>query len=258
MEIVHQHYLTKSHKIQWLKVYWRNDLAKICSDKLLVRDFVKEKIGSEYLNDLMYVYTNAYEINIESLPNTFVLKATHGSGYNIICRNKNNINWDYELKKLDQWCKTNYYYANREWVYKDIKPKIICEKYLSERNQYNINDYKFYCFNGIPYYCQVIRGRGENETIDFYDMEWNKMPFNGLRELPMSSIDYSKPKDYAKMIELAGILSKGFPFVRVDFYYVDEKIYFGEMTFFPASGMGKFNPDIWDFKLGKLLILPNK
>src|SRR5690554_6609275 len=207
-------------KLQWLKLNWYDPVATKCADKYEVREIIKEKIGEEYLNELIGVYESVDEIDIDKLPDKFVLKGTHGSGFNIICKDKSKMNWDEEFKKMRRWLRTNYYLQNCEWVYKDIKPRIICEKYLSEEgNQSSLIDYKFYCFNGEPTYCQVIRGRGEKETIDFYDTEWNHMPFNGPRELPMSDEKFEKPKKYEKMIKLAKELAGDFPFVRVDFYY---------------------------------------
>lgn len=246
-------------KLQWLKLNWYEPLATKCADKYSVREYVTDKIGDRYLNEIIDIYDSTKDIPFESLPNQFVLKGTHGSGFNIICRNKEDLNEIEAKQEMDRWLKKNYFWQNREWVYKDIKPRIICEKYLSEgRNQNNLIDYKFFCFNGEPIYCQVIRGRGENETIDFYDTEWNHMPFNGLRELPMSNEKFDKPNKYEQMIELAKELAGDFPFVRVDFYYVQDEIIFGELTFFPLSGMGKFTPDEWDYKLGQLLSLPDR
>lgn len=251
--------VTFADKQQWLKLNWYDPIATKCADKYEVREIIKEKIGEEYLNELIAVYESVNEIDIDKLPDKFVLKGTHGSGFNIICNDKSKMNWKEEFKKMRRWLRTNYYLQNREWVYKDIKPRIICEKYLSQGdNSSNLIDYKFFCFNGKPTYCQVIRGRGENETIDFYDSEWNHMPFNGLRNLPMSSKNHEKPKKYDKMIDLAAVLAEDFPFVRVDFYYVEDQIIFGELTFFPLSGMGKFTPDEWNYKIGEMLILPNK
>ncbi|MGF3215083.1 ATP-grasp fold amidoligase family protein [Facklamia sp. P12945] len=246
-------------KQQWLKLYWYDPLAIKCADKYLVRDYVDNKIGKKYLNEIIGVYNSTKEISFENLPNQFVLKGTHGSGFNIICKNKDKLNEKEVKKEMDLWLKKNYFWQNREWVYKDIKPRIICEKYLSEDENHNyLTDFKFFCFNGEPIYCQVIRDRGKNETIDFYDINWNHMPFNGLRELPMSGAKHHKPKKYSKMIELAKNLSGNFPFVRVDFYYIKDEIIFGELTFFPLSGAGKFTPDEWDYKLGELLVLPNR
>lgn len=250
---------TFADKQQWLKLNWYDPLATKCADKYEVREIIKEKIGEEYLNELIGVYESVDEIDIDKLPGKFVLKGTHGSGFNIICKDKSKMNWDEEFKKMRRWLRTNYYLQNREWVYKDQKPRIICEKFLAEDDGVkNLTDYKFFCFNGRPVYCQVIRGRGEVETIDFYDLDWNHMPFNGLRKFPMSNCEFNKPKEYEKMIELATKLAEGFPFVRVDFYYVKEKIIFGELTFFPLSGIGEFTPDEWNYKIGQLIDLPVK
>lgn len=245
-------------KLQWLKLNWYDPLATSCADKYEVRRLVSNKIGKIYLNKVYKVYETVDDIDIGKLPKSFVLKGTHGSGFNIICKDKNEMNWNLEKKRMRRWLKKNYYWQTREWVYKDIKPRIICEQYLSEDNEHgSLTDYKFYCFNGKPTYCQVIRGRGSNETIDFYDVKWNNMGFSGLRPLPNSNLDSKKPDKYEEMIDLAKILSENFPFVRVDFYYVNNNIYFGELTFFPHSGMGKFDPPEWDLKLGKLLNLPS-
>ncbi|MFB4213365.1 ATP-grasp fold amidoligase family protein [Shouchella sp. JSM 1781072] len=243
-------------KLQWLKLNWRDSLGTICSDKYSVRNFVKERIGDHYLNEVYEVYDNVSEINIDNLPESFVLKGTHGSGYNLICKDKSNMDWDKAFKEMRRWLKNNYFWKNREWVYKDIEPKIICEKFLREKDKEALVDYKFYCFNGVVKYCQVIRGRQTEETIDFYDVNWSIMPFTGLRNLPNSNESFQKPSKYNEMIELAQNLAKNFPFVRVDFYYVNERIIFGEMTFFPTSGYGSFYPSEWNKKIGDLLKLP--
>lgn len=246
-------------KIQWLKLNWYDPLAEKCADKYEVRQIVEQRIGAEYLNELIGVFDSVKQIDRSKLPKRFVLKGTHGSGLNIICRDLDGLDWDRAERTMRQWLKKNYFLQSREWVYKDIKSRIICEKYLSESDgNISLSDYKFFCFNGRPAYCQVIRGRGEHETIDFYDLKWNRMNFNGLRALPRSDIDYKKPEKYDQMIALAEKLAGKFPFVRVDLYYIKEKIIFGELTFFPLSGMGVFKPDEWDYKMGELLVLPEK
>ena len=248
-----------SDKLQWLKLNWYDPLATTASDKYGVRKMVADQIGNQYLNDLLGVYESVDEIELDKLPTSFVLKGTHGSGFNLICKDKDKIDWDLEFKKMKRWLKTNYYFEKREWVYKDIKPRIICEKFLSDnKKNMALDDYKFYCFNGMPHYCQVIRGRGQRETIDFFDMQWRHMPFVGMRKLPNSNEEIKKPLKYGEMIQLAKKLSARFPFVRVDFYYVENHIYFGELTFFPTSGMGEFHPKEWNQKIGELLVLPKK
>ncbi|MFW6015259.1 MAG: ATP-grasp fold amidoligase family protein [bacterium] len=246
-----------NEKLQWLKLYNRRSEYSTYSDKYAVRSYIKDNIGKEYLIPLIEVYKSVEEIDWDLLPNSFVLKCTHGSGANIICPDKSNLNIKEAKKKIKKWMKKNWYYFGREWPYMSISPKIICEKYMTENNnQQRLTDYKFYCFNGLPMYCQVIRNRGKNETIDFYDREWNHMTFNGLRNLPQSKNNHGKPKEYEKMIGLAQKLAKDFPFVRVDLYYISGNIYIGELTFFPTSGFGKFYPEEWNKIIGDLLILP--
>lgn len=243
-------------KLQWLKLNWKDPLATQCADKYEVREFVKGQIGDVYLNELYGVYESTEEIDIERLPKSFVLKGTHGSGFNLICKDKDSVDWDGARIMMRRWLRKNYYWHKREWVYKNITPRIICEKYITEDNETSsLTDYKFFCFNGIVKYCQVIRGRGTQETIDFYDDNWNHMPFTGLRPLPNSNQTYRKPEKYEEMIDLAEKLSKPFPFVRVDFYYVNREIIFGELTFFPLSGFGSFYPVDWNRRIGDMLSL---
>jgi len=246
-------------KLQWLKLYWYDSFATKCADKFEVRNIVKQKVGHEVLNELYGVYESVDDINISKLPDSFVMKATHSSGYNFVCKDKNKVNWDSKLKELNKWLKLNYYWHTRELVYKDIKPRIICERYLSEvEGLTSLTDYKIYCFNGKPTYCQVIKDRNSGGTIDFFDTEWNHMEFTGLQKMPNAVEKIEKPVNYDEMLGVAKELSKDFPFVRVDFYNVDSKIYFGELTFFPRSGFGEFFPHEWNKRIGNLLELPNR
>lgn len=249
-----------TEKLQWLKLYWYDPLAEKCADKFEVRKVVEEKVGSHILNEIYGVYDSIEQIDIHKLPQAFVLKATHSSGQNFVCRDKSRIDWAKQSKVLNRWLKTNYYWGSREWVYKDLKPRIICEKLLIESNDYeSLTDYKIYCFNGIPKYCQVIKDREQGDgTIDFFDVNWNNMGFSGLRKAPNSIENINRPEKFEEMIEISKILSREFPFVRVDFYYVNNKIYFGELTFFPNSGLGEFTPSEWDERLGELIELPKQ
>lgn len=250
---------TFNEKIQWLKLNWYDPYAIKCADKYGVRKVIKEKIGSGYLNDLIAVYDKVEDIDLDKLPESFVLKGTHGSGFNIICKNKSNMNWNKEFLKMQRWLRTKYYVKNGEWVYKGIKPRIICEAFIEDETQkYGLTDYKFYCFNGEPTFCQVIKDRNKGGTIDFFDMDWNHMEFRGLQNLPNSSDKIDKPEALQEMIDIAKKLSDPFPFVRVDFYYVNKKVYFGEMTFFPRSGFGTFIPYKWNEIIGNKLKLPKK
>lgn len=247
-----------SEKLQWLKLHWFNLEAQQCADKFLVRDYVEKKVGKKYLNRLISYYDNVDDIDLSILPQCFVLKATHasGNGFISICKDKSTYDWKLQKIKLKRALKVNYYWKRREWVYKDIKPRIICEEFLVDEEQSSeLIDYKFYCFNGIPTYCQVIQNRKKSVEVDFYDMNWNHMDFNGLQKAPFSPKLTEKPEGLHEMIEVAAILASDFPFVRVDFYYVNKRVIFGEMTFFPKSGYGKFTPDEWNLRIGDMIDL---
>lgn len=252
------HPQTFSEKLQWLKLYDHKPEYIKYVDKFSVRSYISKVIGDKYLIPVIGVYENVEEINWSTLPNKFVIKCTHGSSCNIVCVDKTKLDTEKSKEKLNQWMKRNWFWYGREWPYKNVKPRILCEEYLSEENgNGSITDYKFYCFDGIPTYCQVIRDRNSAQTIDFYDSEWRYMDFTGLQKLAKSSgKPIKKPDKYDEMIELAKILSKGLPFVRVDLYYVNDRIYFGELTFYPLSGFGKFDPPEWNNKIGDLLKLP--
>jgi hypothetical protein len=240
---------TFNEKLQWLKIFYKNPLTTQCADKYAVRNYVEKKIGPKYLNELFGVYNSIKEIDLGKLPDQFVLKPNHSSGRVIICKDKNKMDWDKEFKKMKKWLKENLYYFTGEWCYKNIKPKIICEKLLDE----NIIDYKFMCFNGKPKCSFVCLDRAEGMKINFYDMDWNRLPF--IRKYPNADYDIPKPLNYEKMVEVSEILSEDFPFVRVDFYEVNNRLYFGELTFFPGNGMEYFVPFYYDELLGSWLDL---
>ena len=241
-----------NEKLQWLKINWRDSLATKCADKYSVRDYIKKTIGEQYLTKLYGVYKNVNEINIDELPQKFVLKGTHGSAMNVICSDKTKLNWKYEKGKFKNWLKTNYFYGNREWVYKDITPRIICEEHLGD----NITDYKLYCFNGEPTYWFVATDRNSGVRADYYELDWEKAPFKWI--YPSNITVPNKPEKSEEMIQLARKLSKPFPFVRVDFYEIEGEIYFGELTFFHGSGFGWYEPREYNDILGQMLTLPKK
>lgn len=258
---------TFSEKIQWLKVYgFKPEYSKYI-DKFAVKEIIANKIGREYIIPTIGVWTNVDDIAWLDLPNKYVLKITDEGGSNgvYICSNSNNFKRDEVVKKIAQIMnkKKRGKDIHREHPYEYIPRKIIAEKYIecNSMNQENelcdLTDYKFYCFNGKPRYCQIIRNRRTKETIDFYDMEWNHMPFVGLNPAAKNGLNpVEKPKNLNVMIDLCEKLSKEFYFVRVDMYNVDGTVYFGELTFYPASGFGVFEPDEWNYKLGDLLKLP--
>jgi len=244
-----------NEKLQWLKLYDRNPMYSKLVDKYTVRNYVSKKIGDEYLIPLIAVYDSVEEIEWESLPRQFVLKCTHGSGSNIICKDKNELNIKEVKKKLNNWMKKNWYWFGREWVYKNVKPRIICEKYMVDESGTELKDYKFFCFNGQTKLIQVDFGRFTNHKRNLYDTNWHlldlsiKFP-NDLQR------DIEAPAKLKEMLSLASKLSSNFPHVRVDFYNVRGRIFFGEITFVHGSGFEKFTPPSYDKILGNWINLP--
>jgi FkbM family methyltransferase len=246
---------TFNEKIQWLKLYYHDPLMTKCADKYAVRKYIKEKIGEEYLVPLLGVYNNVNEIDFNKLPKKFVLKVNNASGKNIICKNKNKLKIEEIKFQLNEWLKpeNNFYFYSYEWIYKDIKPKIICEKLLESPDK-DLKDYKFMCFNGKVKTIRICSEREKKLKINFFDRNWNKLNFTKDGH-PNNHKNIQKPKKIKKMIEISEILAKDFPLVRVDLYEINNKIYFGELTFTPGNGMNVYNPKEWDIKLGRLLKL---
>ncbi len=253
---------TFNEKLQWLKLYDRNPLYTTMVDKYKVKEYVANIIGKEYIIPTLGVWNNPEEIDFDKLPNQFVLKCNHNSGLGMyICKDKSNLDIQKVKKELSKGLKQNYYLTNREWPYKNVPPRIIAEQYMEDCKTKELRDYKFFCFNGKPSYCQVISDRNTNESIDFFDMNWNFQNFTGLhlhKPFPHAKNIPQKPITFEKMKQICAILAKDIPFVRVDFYEINCKMYFGELTFFPATGFGQFYPNEWNKKIGDLLILPQK
>ncbi|MEH7086682.1 ATP-grasp fold amidoligase family protein [Neobacillus drentensis] len=247
---------TFNEKLQWLKLNDQRSEYTTYVDKFEVRKFIENTIGGQYLIPILGVYDNFDEIDFEALPDKFVLKCTHDSGGLVICTDKSNLNIKEAKDKLNKCLSRNYYYVHREYPYKNVKPRIICEKYMVDESDTDLKDYKFMCFNGkvkCSFVC-LNRNSPHGLNIDFYDLYWNIMPFE--RYYPKSGTTINKPINYDKMIELAEILSKDIPFVRIDFYEVDGKLYFGELTLYPGSGFEEFTPKSFDELLGSWINLP--
>ena len=251
-----KHPKTFTEKIQWLKVYGFKEEYTRLVDKYAVKEYVAEKIGEEYVIPTIGVWSRVEDISWSELPNQFVLKTTHGGGGTgvVICSNREHFDRRKAITQLALSMKSNAGRSYREHPYDGVPRKIIAEKYMVDTNSSScdLSDYKFFCFNGAPKYCQVIRNRRTCETIDFYDMEWNHLPFVGLNPIAKNGESpVPKPQKIQLMIEICRKLSVGIPFVRVDLYVINNDIFFGEMTFYPASGMGVFTPKEWDAILGE-------
>ncbi|MBR6124213.1 glycosyl transferase [Candidatus Saccharibacteria bacterium] len=246
---------TFNEKLQWLKIHDRNPLYTQLVDKYEVRKYITEKIGSKYLIPILGVWDNVDNIDFNHLPNQFVLKCTHDSGSVIICKDKTNFDFNSAKKKLGSHLSANYYYPFREWPYKKVKPRIIAEKYIAEINHSDLKDYKFQIFNGTFRNCFVCSNRFSPKGlhVTFYDEHWNQLPFT--KHYPKEDSHQQKPKFFEKMIKLSEILAKNKPFVRVDFYETNDKLFVGELTFYPGAGFERFSPNIWDLRMGTSLII---
>lgn len=247
---------TYNEKLQWLKLNDRNREYKTLVDKYEVRKHIEEQIGDKYLIPLLGVWDNFEQINFAELPDQFVLKCTHDSGGILICRDKNKLEINKVRNIIEKSLKNNFYYIGREWPYKEIKPRIICEKYLVDDSKVGLRDYKFFCFDGDVRAMFVATDRGIDTKFDYYDLNFNHLDIKQYYK--NSSKEIYKPKGFKEMIELAKILSKGYPHVRVDFYDVNGRVYFGEMTFYHFSGFVKFEPSKWDNIFGDWIKLPEK
>ncbi|MFO3667191.1 ATP-grasp fold amidoligase family protein [Anaerococcus kampingiae] len=250
---------TFNEKLQWLKLYNRKPEYTIMVDKYKVRDYISEKIGDEYLIPLIGVWDNPDDIDFESLPNQFVLKCNHNSGLGLcICKDKSKLDIKKVKRNLRKGLKQDYYLLGREWPYKDVSRKIIAEKYMTDETGTNLRDYKFYCFDGKAKVVGIYQDRNTDKetTGDFFDMDFNWLDFTF--NMPNAKVKPSKPNHFDKMKEIAEILSEGIPHVRVDLYLSNDKIYFGELTFFDGSGFDKIEPFEWDVKLGSWINLPAK
>lgn len=250
-----------TEKIQQYKLYYRNSLMLQCTDKCEVRKYVESKGLSDILIPVVGVYGNVKDIDMDSLPNEFVAKTTDGGGgcQVYICRDKTLLESASFLKTISQWMNMSKLKPfGREWAYENDYPRrIIIEELIKDGVNFDLTDYKFFCFSGRPHFCQVITNRSFNESIDFFDMEWRHLPFRGLNPRPQNAKQtLPMPSHFERMKDIAHKLSQPFPFARIDLYSTNKQVYFSEITFYPASGYGCFTPDEWDFKFGDLLQMP--
>lgn len=244
---------TFTAKIQWLKLNNRPDQYAALADKFAVYDYVRARTGDKYLNRLLGVYQDAREIPWHDLPEKFVLKATHASGWNLIVADKTRLDIHRARQTCERWLNTSYWARRHEPVYKDIPPRIICVEYLGDPDT-ELFDYKLYCFHGKVRLVHVDTQRFINHQRTFYTPDWKRLPFSYT--YPAKAENMEAPAALKEMISLAELLAGTIPFVRVDLYYIRHQIVFGEMTFYPDSGFGAFDPPEWDTTIGSYLRLP--
>lgn len=247
---------TFNEKLQWLKLHDRNPIYTTMVDKYEAKKYVADVIGKEYVIPTLALYDRVEDIDFDTLPDQFVMKCTHDSGGLVICKDKSNLDKKTALEKIDFFLHRQYFWQNREWPYKNITPRIIVEKYI-EGDEGELNDYKFMCYNGVCKGLFVCSGREKNDLrVDFFDLNWNHLPF--YRKYKNAETHIGQPENLNKMISLSNQLAEKImsPFVRIDFYSVKGKVYFGEITFYPGSGLEPFYPNEWDYKLGELIKLP--
>lgn len=251
--------ITFNEKIQWLKLYDRKPLYTVLVDKLAVKDYVAGIIGREYIIPTLGVWDKPEEIEWEIMPQKFVLKTTHdGGGEGVIICDKQYLDKDEIQRRLNRSLKRNIYKSLREWPYKGVKPRIMAESFLEDDKlpTGGLKDYKFFCFNGKPAFCQVKTHEGGKDCIDLFDMQWQLLPFTGVNPKQNNArITPKKPENYENMITLVTKLCGVAAFTRIDFYNVEGQIFFGEITFYPASGMGAFTPSNYDGEVGQMLEL---
>lgn len=251
--------VTYNEKLQWLKLYDRKPEYTKMVDKYEAKKYVANIIGEEYIIPTLGVWDNVNDIDFDTLPNQFVLKCTHDSGGLVICKDKAELDIENAKNTLNHFLNRNFYSVHREWPYKDVKPRIIAEKYMEDESKTDLKDYKFFCFNGEPKLLYISEGLSDHSTakISFADMDYNIAEFKRNDFKPFDKLP-DKPLNFEKMKELAKVLSKDRAFIRVDFYEIHKKIFFGELTFFPCSGYLPFDPKEYDKVLGDWITLPNK
>jgi len=246
-----------TEKLQWIKLYERNTLMTQCSDKFLVRDYIKSRGCGEILNELYWEGFHPEEIPFDTLPDAFVIKATHGSGFNIICENKKLLNREKTIAVLKKWLNSKFLLCYGEWYYGVERPRVVIEKYLKDEARDTLFEYMFFCFHGEPRFIHVKR-EADNAAANVYDLDFNFMPFIKMGDEDDLETEVPKPENLDKMLNLARKLSKEFLHVRVDLYEVNGKVVFGELSFTKGAGFNRISPASFDVLMGSWLELPKK
>lgn len=246
-----------TEKIQWMKVHKKLDNYAPLVDKYEVKKYVSEKIGDEYTIPTLGVWDSFDEIDFNLLPNEFVLKCTHDSGSVVICNDKNNFDYEVARKKICVALKRKFYLRGKEFQYRNIKPRVIAEKYMVDESGTELKDFKFFCFDGKAKIIMVDYNRFSGHKRNVYDLEWNYLPV--ITQFPTDpKMVINKPDKLNEMICIAEQLADGFPHVRVDLYVIDSNIYFGEMTFTHGSGLTRIEPIEFDEQMGEWFVLPKE
>lgn len=241
--------ITFNEKLQWLKLNKKNKTYSLLVDKFEVRQYISKMIGSQYLIPLIGVYNDVDEIRLDDLPDKFVIKCTHDSGGVFICKDKKTFDLSKTKVEINKRLKRNYFWAGREYPYKEIQPRIIIEEFMEDKIDGQLRDYKFFCFNGEPKFMFIASNRGEGTTkFDFFDMEFKEIAVKQHYEKSKDKV--KKPINFEEMIKLSKKLSNNMTHVRIDFYEINGKVYFGEFTFFHFSGLESFTPVNYDYHFG--------
>lgn len=238
-----------NEKVQYAKLYYRDQRLKQLVDKYAVRDYVRDTIGEQYLTKLYGVYDRVEDIPFAQLPDKFVMKLTNGSGYNILCQQKTEKLVKKIKSRFHKWLKVDFYMLGREWAYQDVKNRIICEEYLESDEPYGLNDYKVFCFNGVPKLIQVDYARFTGHKRNLYTPQWEFIDERVAYDNDPGA-DIPKPENLEEMLQCAARLSRGFPHVRVDFYSVNNRLIFGEMTFYHGAGYLHFEHEAFEKQMG--------
>lgn len=240
---------TFNEKLNWIKLYYRKPVFTTMVDKYEVKQYVSSIIGEQYIIPTIGIYNRWKDIDFSKLKAPYVIKTTNSSGVVFVIREGEKPDFNQIKKKINKSLKTNYYYHCREWPYKNVKPRILIEQFVSDSIEKNLPVFKFFCFNSEPYLVQTIKNdKTSYETIDYFDMDWQKLDLK--QNFNNSEIPLPKPSNFEAMKEIAKVLSKDLPFIRIDLYSVNGNIYFSEFTFFSDAGFTKFYPEKWDRILG--------
>lgn len=252
---------TFSEKLQWLKLHDHKPIYSTMVDKCEAKKYVADIIGEQYIIPTLGVWDRFEDIDFDSLPNQFVLKCTHDSGGIVICRDKSQLNREKARETINRSLNANYYLVYREWPYKNIRGRVLAEKYMEDESGEELRDYKVLCFNGEPKLIELHQGRyTDHQTQDFYNLKWEKQPISqtGLSNYQITNEVYPKPSTLGLMVDLSRKLAEGIPHIRVDWYSIGDRLYWGELTFFDGSGFDPFDRYEDDLMLGEWIDLPKQ